>query len=210
MIYNKSQYNQGVGKYNILSSNAGVGSIIPTKWGGFIMPLSVSNWNSIIAFSNEVQNLNENFNIQTICEKYAVKLVDDKRFVNYLRDNEFLTNLKYLIEVPHVNLDGYNNCNYKNHPLFEKWSKLNVKGSSELQYNYLNRFGDYITIPAIVFPRWFRSSKSLFMPIHEWYDKWKSTSGERNDFNLYPQEILKVQKISSIEMAVKFMIHLIK
>ena len=32
-ILNQSQYNQGIGKYKLLSSNAGVGSIITTKSG---------------------------------------------------------------------------------------------------------------------------------------------------------------------------------
>ena len=39
-IRKENQYNQSMGKYKILSTAAGVGSIITTKWGGFIMPLS--------------------------------------------------------------------------------------------------------------------------------------------------------------------------
>ena len=37
-IKTSKQYNQGIGKYKVLSSNAGVGAIVATKWGGFIMP----------------------------------------------------------------------------------------------------------------------------------------------------------------------------
>lgn len=40
-INKDKQYNQGVGKFKVLSSNAGVGSIITTKAGYFIMPQSV-------------------------------------------------------------------------------------------------------------------------------------------------------------------------
>lgn len=43
-IRKENQYNQSMGKYKILSTAAGVGSIITTKWGGFIMPLSINNW----------------------------------------------------------------------------------------------------------------------------------------------------------------------
>jgi hypothetical protein len=41
-IRKENQYNQSMGKYKILSTAAGVGSIITTKWGGFIMPLSIN------------------------------------------------------------------------------------------------------------------------------------------------------------------------
>ena len=37
-IHKDIQYNQGIGKYKVLSSNAGVGSIVTTKAGFFIMP----------------------------------------------------------------------------------------------------------------------------------------------------------------------------
>ena len=43
-IRKENQYNQPMGKYKTLSSAAGVGSVITTKWGGFIMPLSIDNW----------------------------------------------------------------------------------------------------------------------------------------------------------------------
>ena len=38
-INNKKQYNQGIGKYKILSSTAGVGALVTTKWGGFVLSL---------------------------------------------------------------------------------------------------------------------------------------------------------------------------
>ena len=43
-IHKDIQYNQGIGKYKALSSTAGVGSIVTTKAGFFIMPKSVSYW----------------------------------------------------------------------------------------------------------------------------------------------------------------------
>jgi hypothetical protein len=97
MINNKYQYNQGVSKYKILSSNAGVGSIIPTQWGGFIMPLSISKWSSIIGLSNDLQDQHTDEGFQKICERNAVTIIKDERFVEYLRANDCLENLKYLI-----------------------------------------------------------------------------------------------------------------
>ena len=42
-----NQYNQGIGKYKLLSSTAGVGSIITTKVGSYILITDISKWNFI-------------------------------------------------------------------------------------------------------------------------------------------------------------------
>ena len=54
-IFKKIQYNQSVGKYKVLSSNAGVGSIITTKAGFFVMPQSISFWNFIMRANSQTQ-----------------------------------------------------------------------------------------------------------------------------------------------------------
>ena len=56
-IRKEKQYNQGIGKYKVLSSNAGVGSIVATKWGGFIMPMSSSNWASVKNITKYIENI---------------------------------------------------------------------------------------------------------------------------------------------------------
>ncbi len=190
MIKNKGQYNQGVGKYKILSSNAGVGSIIPTQWGGFIMPLSISKWTSIIDFSNRLHDGLTDEGLKIICEQTAVTVIKDERFVEYLRRNQYLESLKFLVKVPHLNLNNDNQCDYENHPLFDKWKNQNAKLPGESDYAYESRFGRYITVPAIVFPRWFRSSnpgsRPYLMTIDEWFEKWKEAAGENNDYNFVP------------------------
>lgn len=55
-IRKENQYNQSMGKYKILST-AGVGSIITTKWGGFIMPLSIDNWKFVEVVSNKIKEI---------------------------------------------------------------------------------------------------------------------------------------------------------
>ena len=52
-INNKSQFNQGVDQYKLLSSASGVGSLVATRMGTFIMPLSINNWN-IVAKANRL------------------------------------------------------------------------------------------------------------------------------------------------------------
>lgn len=38
-INTDKQYNISSSKFKMLSSTSGVGSVVTTKWGGFIMPL---------------------------------------------------------------------------------------------------------------------------------------------------------------------------
>lgn len=183
MIHNKKQYNQGIGKYKVLSSTAGVGAIVPTTWGGFIMPLSIDQWRMIQSYTERRNTHPDDLN-ERIAEDSKCILVTDQRFVEYLRNTQGIPNLEALIAVPHLNLGDYNYCDYKSHPLFTKWSKTHPRltGESETEkngdYNYITRFlnenGDTLTIPAIVFPRWFRSglgSREL-MPIEKWNDNW--------------------------------------
>ena len=50
-ILNQSQYNQGIGKFKLLSSNAGVGSIITTKLGSYALILDINKWKFVIGTS---------------------------------------------------------------------------------------------------------------------------------------------------------------
>ena len=58
-IHKDLQYNQGIGKYKVLSSNAGVGSIITTKAGFFIMPKSVSFWGFVRDVNKQIENFGD-------------------------------------------------------------------------------------------------------------------------------------------------------
>lgn len=198
MIYKKNQYNQGVGKYKVLSSTAGVGSIIPTTWGGFIMPLSVNNWPMIRSFTNQI-TAHPDDDLTRIAEDAKCILVSDQRFVNYLRSIQQLPNLRALISVPHLNLGDFNYCDYQSHPLFKKWAMTpqgqrlrDEPDTPEGNRKYVNRFlsenGDTLTIPAIVFPRWFTSSFGghELMPIEDWYEKWQKDTSQQNDFLFVP------------------------
>jgi hypothetical protein len=83
-IFKKSQYNHSVGKYKVLSSNAGVGSIITTKAGFFIMPQSISFWNFIVRANDETKG-NPKDNSEDISKKAEVDVINDPRFVNFLK-----------------------------------------------------------------------------------------------------------------------------
>jgi len=188
MIYNKNQYNQGVGKYKVLSSTAGVGSIVPTTWGGFIMPLSIDNWPMVRSFADQRLS-HPNDSLERIAEDTKCVLINDRRFVEYLISIHGLPNLEALIAVPHLNIDEYNYCDYQSHPLFKKWAKANPQSQNERDEDYIKRFianNDTLTIPSIVFPRWFRSSFGgrELMPLEKWVEKWKKETGKEHLFIL--------------------------
>lgn len=181
---NKYQYNQGIGKFKVLSSTAGVGSIVPTTWSGFIMPLSINNWPMIRSFSDFI-NAHPNDTIERVAEDSKCVLVSDQRFVEYLRCIQRLPNLTALISVPHINLSEFNYCDYQTHPLFKKWASIhprqrgeddNPQGNIQYVRRFLNENGDTLTIPAIVFPRWYRSGSGerRLMPIEKWKERWEA------------------------------------
>ena len=162
-IHKDIQYNQGIGKFKVLSSNAGVGSIVTTKAGFFIMPESVSFWGFVRDVNKHIENFGEG-DAESISRLTGVDIINDPRFVEFLKEDQDIPRLKYLIDVPHLSLDNWNYPREKKHPLYIR-CKENT--GHELR-------PDHFSIPAIHFPRWFYSrEKKLFKPIEEWETLWK-------------------------------------
>ena len=167
-IHKDIQYNQGIGKYKVLSSNAGVGSIVTTKAGFFIMPKSVSYWGFVKAVNKQIENFGER-DAETISRAAGVDIINDPRFVEFLKETQGIPKLKYLIDVPHLSLDNWNYPREKKHPLYKR-----CKENTGLELK-----SDHFYIPAIHFPRWFYSRKEkLFKPIEEWATIWKQKTAD--------------------------------
>lgn len=165
-FYKAIQYNQGVGKFKLLSSNAGVGSIITTKAGCFVMPKSVSDWGFIKAANNQVET-NDAISVADLERNAGVNVIDDPRFVMFLQQDQQLPNLRFLVDIPHLALNDWNYPKEDEHPLYKK-----IKGTTGHILPV-----DHFTIPAIHFPRWFYSRKEkLFKPIQDWMDLWRKTT----------------------------------
>lgn len=175
-IRKEKQYNQGIGKYKVLSSNAGVGSIVATKWGGFIMPMSASYWGSVKNITNYLENHpDEVLDLSRISAERGVELLEDNRFMNFLRATEGLTKLRCFVAVPHVSLDQYNQSNVRGLPLNRRF-KDNTGADQDLDENL-------VTIPAVPFPRWFisnRKSREL-KTYEEWLQIWKRKNCNNGD-----------------------------
>ena len=168
------QFNQGIGKYKVLSSNAGVGSIVATKWGGFVMPLTSSKWGSVSAVSEYLKrHSSELLNASKVSEETGVEIIDDNRFVGFLRATEGMTHLRCLVAIPHISLDAYNNCNVDEHPANIRYKEIHPNSKLE---------ESTFTVPAIVFPRWFFSrTKKDFKPVEEWIRIWKEKGCNNGD-----------------------------
>ena len=115
-IHKDIQYNQGIGKYKILSSNAGVGSIVTTKEGFFIMPKSVSYWGFVKDVNKQIESFSER-EPADIAKSAGVDIIDDPRFVEFLKEDQGVIHLRFLIDVPHLSLSDWNYPKQKDHPL---------------------------------------------------------------------------------------------
>ena len=171
------QYNISSSKFKMLSSTSGIGSVVTTKWGGFIMPLSINEWTFIGVLSESVKK-HPNDSIQVHQDETGVEIVDEDRFIKFLQAKKGFENLKYFASIPHISLSLSNYLEYKNHPLYKERErkKLEKKSGSSLSE-------DLFYIPAIDFPKWFTSSKSELKHINEWYDLWRNESFTRDGQN---------------------------
>jgi len=171
-ITKTSQYNQGIGKNKILSSTAGVGSIVTTKTGTYILISDIEQWEFIASANKRVASYRqEEANEQKIYEyvkkelcRRGLNVVDDPRFIRFLRKEKELKQLACLIEIPHMTLsESFNTPNWINHPIRNALERIgeNTKGAAS-QY----------MVKGTHFPKWFRNKKGELKKLREWYALW--------------------------------------
>ena len=167
-ITQKRQYNQSIGKYKLLSSNAGVGSVIATRWGVFVMPLSISQWefiNRVDDYDVRHQNVGEEELRSMIMDELGVELIRDERFIDYLKNKKEMPLLKHFVAIPQMQLSSFNTCQVESHPLNKRCRE--ITGNANLPEE---RF----SIPAINFPKWFYSrKKKTLKPVDSWRALWR-------------------------------------
>ena len=80
------QYNISSSKFKMLSSTSGVGSVVTTKWGGFIMPLCINEWEFVKKLTDSTNDPARALFTHKDHEKTEkVEIVDDDRFVLFLQ-----------------------------------------------------------------------------------------------------------------------------
>ncbi len=188
-IFQEHQYNQGIGKYKLLSSTAGVGSIITTKFGTYVLVSDINKWQFINVFNNKIKLLLEDSTtdiykrIKFEAKNLGLTVVDDKRFVKFIQNEKKLNNLECLIAIPQMALNEmFNSVN---------WTK-SIHGRTEpahpiaLILNDLTgttgRAQDY-QIQGTHFPKWFKNEKGELKTISDWLSLWRSKGNAINTFS---------------------------
>jgi len=184
-IFDQNQYNQSIGKYKLLSSNAGVGSIIATKLGSYILVQDINKWPFVKTAQNKINFIKQVESKEEDISKYSkiqleqigINTVQDERFVRFLRNEQFLENLVCLIGIPDMTLnEQFNSPNWKNHPI-KKQTDASGLGFRDIHF----------MIPAVHFPKWFKDSKNNLKRIGEWENLWQK------ECQKFPNEVKKRQ-----------------
>lgn len=172
-IQNQNQYNQSISRYKLLSSTAGVGSIITTDTGNYVIVSDVGQWRFIKTGNKRIGSTVDNIDIKPedryarvkkdLLDNLGLNLVDDGRFVEFLRqDNSGLDQLMCLAAIPQLSLnEHFNSLSSKNNPVLKKLKDMGVDKKPE----------DF-TVPATHFPKWFRDQDGLLKTYAEWRDEW--------------------------------------
>lgn len=173
-ILRSNQYNQGIGKYKLLSSTAGVGSIIITKVGSYVLISDINKWKFIKWTNSKVELVRTNNSddkkiyevSKTEMSNRGLHFIDDQRFIRFIRTEKELNNLVCLIGVPHMALnESFNTPNWKDHPIKKTLEKTGDNGTSS----------DYMIV-GTHFPKWFKNKKGELKEISKWREMWEKES----------------------------------
>lgn len=179
-VLKQNQYNQGVGKYKLLSSTSGVGSIITTKLGSYILISDINKWWFVEKVNFEIKNIRSkksddrevyNDSRDEVIKK-GLDFVDDLRFIKFIRTEKGLEKLVCLVGIPHMSLnEAFNTPNWNSHPIKVALEKANepFKGLSE---NYM--------IKGTLFPKWFKNKNGKLKKIEEWKEIWENEGRKNN------------------------------
>ncbi|MFA7447667.1 MAG: DUF1998 domain-containing protein [Weeksellaceae bacterium] len=193
-ILQEHQYNQGIGKYKLLSSTAGVGSIITTKFGTYVLISDINKWQFVTIFNNRINILLQSppkdiyDGIKREAKNLGLTLVDDKRFVKFIQHEKKLNNLECLVAIPQMALnENFNSINWIKkvhgrtepaHPIAMALNEVNGDPGKAKDYQ----------IQGTHFPKWFlgakkHKGKQELKKIDEWKDLWIKKGNTKNTFS---------------------------
>jgi hypothetical protein len=171
-ILKQSQFNQGVGKYKLFSSTSGVGSIITTKFGSYVLISDINKWRFVKWANLKVENIRtNNSDDKKVYElskseimNRGLEFIDDQRFVKFIKSEKNLENLVCLIGIPHMALnESFNTPNWKNNPV-----RTALQNTGEQFEGVSNHY----MINGTHFPKWFKNSDGELKLIREWFTIW--------------------------------------
>lgn len=168
-----NQYNQGVGKYKLLSSTSGVGSIITTKLGSYVLILDINKWRFIKWANSKIEIIRTNntddrkvYDLSKVeVLNRGLEFIDDQRFIKFIKSEKNLENLVCLVGIPNMALnETFNTPNWKNHPI-----RTALQNTGE-QYEGVS---SHYMINGTHFPKWFKNSDGELKLIREWFAIWE-------------------------------------
>ena len=172
-VLKQNQYNQGVGKYKLLSSTSGVGSIITTKLGSYVLISDINKWKFVKWVNSKIEIIRTNNSddrkvyelSKTEVLNRGLEFIDDQRFIKFLKSEKNLENLVCLVGIPHMALnESFNTPNWKNHPIRTALQKTGE------QYEGVS---SHYMINGTHFPKWFKNSEGEMKLIREWFTIWE-------------------------------------
>ncbi len=172
-VLKQNQYNQGVGKYKLLSSTSGVGSIITTKLGSYILISDINKWRFIKWANSKIEiirtNNSDDRKVYDLSKSEilnrGLEFIDDQRFIKFVKSEKNLENLVCLVGIPHMALnESFNTPNWKNHPI-----RTALQNAGE-QYEGVS---SHYMINGSHFPKWFKNNNGDLKKISEWFSLWE-------------------------------------
>jgi hypothetical protein len=172
-VLKQNQYNQGVCKYKLLSSTSGVGSIITTKLGSYVLISDINKWRFIKWANSKIEIIRTNNTddrkvyelSKSEISNRGIEFIDDQRFIKFIKSEKKLDNIVCLIGIPHMALnESFNTPNWKNHP---------IRTALEKTGEQFEGVSSHYMINGTHFPKWFKNSDGELKLIKEWFSIWE-------------------------------------
>jgi hypothetical protein len=172
-VLKQNQYNQGVGKYKLLTSTSGVGSIVTTKLGSYVLISDINKWRFIKWANSKIEIIRTNNTddrkvyelSKSEISNRGLEFIDDLRFINFIKSEKNLENLVCLIGIPHMALnESFNTPNWKNHP---------IRTALERTGEQFEGVSSHYMINGTHFPKWFKNCDGELKLIKEWFAIWE-------------------------------------
>lgn len=177
-ILTENQYNLGMDKYKLLSSTSGVGAVVASKTGNYILISSIDKW-PFLKKAYDIIKVERETNMATQIEESSrrinnelgLSIIDDDRFIEFLKVSENFSNLTILLPVPEINLnDFFNTPEWKNHPIKQKIVDA-------IANNYL--------VQATHFPKWFVGKNGKLQTLDKWREDWSSMVNQNQNVSTH-------------------------
>jgi hypothetical protein len=184
-ILSRNQYNLGMDKYKLLSSTSGVGAVVASKTGNYILISSINKWPFIQIAIDIIKNERE-ANMATLLENTAKRIknelglstINDDRFVGFLRISENLSNLLLLLPVPEIELNDLFNT-----PVWE--NRKNPEYSHPIKKAVINAIANNYMVQATHFPKWFVGKNEKLQTLDKWREDWAELSIKNEHVKTY-------------------------